>query len=521
MAETDLLIGVDAGTSVIKAVAFTADGTQVAVASAPTSIERMPDGGAEQDPHATWDAVAAALRRLADEIEGLAGRTAAVGITAHGDGAWLVDSAGDPVGRGLTWLDSRAAPIVDRWRATEAGPALQRITGTAANPCLQSAQLAWLREQHPERVERASAVLHPKDWLYLCATGRAATDPTEGVLTFGDYRTREYSDEVLEVLGMGDLGHLRPEIVDGTHHHDRLTAEAASATGLRAGTPVVLGPIDAVASALGSGLYEPDASVGVSILGSAGNHFRLYRSADDVVLAPDQVGYTIPFPVPGTWCGFVSHMAATLNLDWLVGIVAEAAGLGGAALDGDEIRSHLEEAASATGSDTVLFHPYVAEGERGPFVDTAARAQFLGLTERAHLGTLARAVYEGIAFAARDCYDAMDLEPSEIRLTGGGARSRLLRRLLAASVNAPVRVVTRAEAGAAGAAIVAAVSVGILTDVVDGLNDWVAPHLGDAESPDPDLAAAADLRFPAYRAGHEVIRPVWRAMQSDIRSNSE
>ncbi len=510
----DLLIGIDAGTSVIKAVAFTPDGTQIAVASAPSVISRLPDGGAEQDPIQTWEAVAAALRSLAEDVPDLAARTAGVGITAHGDGAWLVDGEGQPVGAGLTWLDSRAGSIVERWRTSEAGPALHNITGTALNPCLQSAQLAWLRDHRPERVERATAVLHPKDWLYLSCTGRPATDPTEGVLTFGDYRTRAYSDDVLEVLGLADVGHLRPEIVDGTVEHDPLTDDAAAATGLRPGTPVVLGPIDAVASALGSGLYEPNASVGVSILGSAGNHFRLYRSADDVVLAPEQVGYTIPFPVPGTWCAFISHMAATLNIDWLVGIVSESIELAGASADRAAILERLEATAAATTSDTVVFHPYIAEGERGPFVDPAARAQVLGLTERSGLGTLARAVYEGISFAARDCYRAHALDPSEIHLTGGAARSRLMRRLLAAAVGAPVRVVTRGETGAAGTALVAAASVGITESVVAGLDSWVEPYLGDAEEPEPQLMVAADQRYPAYRAGHEVTRPVWRMLNS-------
>ena len=126
-----------------------------------------------------------------------------------------------------------------------------------------------------------------------------------------------------------DIAHLRPDIVDGSRHHAPLTKEAADAVGLLAGTPVVLGPLDVIATTLGAGAYEPGRNIGISILGTTGMHIRIFHDAEDVVISDEQVGYIMPFVVPGTWGGFQSHMAATLNIDWLVNVAARLTELAG------------------------------------------------------------------------------------------------------------------------------------------------------------------------------------------------
>ncbi|MGI9492474.1 MAG: FGGY family carbohydrate kinase [Geminicoccaceae bacterium] len=449
----DLIIGLDAGTSVIKAVAFTLDGKQIGGAGVPNKVDYLDDGGAEQDVQRTWSDAAQALRLLADEVPDLAKRTATLAITGQGDGTWLIDADGEPVAPAWLWLDGRAAPVIEAWRASDIGPALQNITGTAINPAIQSGQITWLKRHRPESLRRAASALHCKDWLYFKATGERATDPTEGVFTYGNYRTRAYDDAVLDLLDLRDLAHLRPEIVDGSRHHAPLTDTAARSTGLLAGTPVVLGPIDVVATILGAGAYEPGRNIGISILGSTGMHIRLFHNADNVVIPDEQVGYIIPFVVPGTWGGFQSHMAATLNIDWLVDIAAECAELAGVnGVDRRDLLLRLDEQAGAARPGSLLFHPFISEnGERGPFVEPKARAQFLGLSNRTGPGDLMRAIYEGMAFAGRDCYRALDHEPEEIRLAGGASNSALCRKILASTVGAPIRIVERAEAGAAQA----------------------------------------------------------------------
>lgn len=508
-----LLVGIDAGTSVIKAVAFGLDGDPVAVTAVPNRWQATPGGGAEQDMAATWAATAETLRLLGQRIPDLARRTAALAVTGQGDGTWLADGAGDPVGRALLWLDARAGRIADAVRHSAGDAARFAATGTGIAACQQGPQLLWLERHRPETLAAAATAFHCKDWLYLRLTGERATDPSEATLSFGDFRTRDYSPLVLEALGLAGRRALLPDIVDGTRHHGRLTPTAAGATGLAAGTPVVLGFIDIVCSALGAGLYDRGGGAGTSIIGSTGMHMRLVRGAGAATLAPDRTGYTIAFPVPDTLAQMQSNLAATLNIDWVLDLVAGILAAEGVHRGRRELLAGIDRLLETAPAGTLLFHPYISEGgERGPFVDSDARAGFLGLSTRHGHADLVRAVFEGIALAARDCYAAMGPLPREVRVSGGGARSRVLRGMLAAALDAPVRTIARDEAGAAGAAMMAAVCLGIAPDMQACVDRWVAPHLGEATAPDPALAATYDRLFPAYLAARTAMPPVWRQL---------
>lgn len=161
----------------------------------------------------------------------------------------------------------------------------------------------------------------------------------------------------------------------------------------------------------------------------------------------------------------------------------------------------------------LIYHPYISEaGERGPFVDPAARAGFIGLSSEHRFPDMMRAVVEGLGLAARDCYTAMGDTPAEIRLTGGAARSEALRAIFAAATGTPVRTSTRAEAGAAGAAMMAAVAIGAYSDMETCIADWVTPRLSAPETPDSHLSEIYDRTYPAYRKAREALTPVWAAM---------
>ena len=508
-----ILIGVDAGTSVIKAVAFTAGGAPVAVTSVANRWRKVAGGGAEQDMGATWQATAETLRAMADRVPGLSRRLAGIAVTGQGDGTWLVDAGGEPVGPAMLWLDARAGRIADALRRGPADAARFAATGTGLAACQQGPQLAWLGRHQPERLAAAATAFHCKDWLYLRLTGRRATDPSEATLSFGDFRTRAYSATVLDALGLGPQRRLLPEIVDGTTEHGGLSADAARATGLRAGTPVVLGYIDIVCSALGAGLYDPDDGVGTSIVGSTGMHMRRVDGADRVALSADRTGYTIAFPVPGTYAQMQSNLAATLNIDWVLDLIGGVLAAEGIRRDRADLLAGIDRLLETVAPGTLLFHPYIADGgERGPFVDVDASAAFFGLSVRHGHADLVRAVFEGLAFAARDCYAAMGPLPREVRMSGGAARSRALRGMVAAALDAPVRVSTRAEAGAAGAAMIAAVCLGIHRDMEECAARWVRPHLGPALLPDAGLVAAYRRLFPAYQEARRAMPPVWRRL---------
>ena len=509
----DLLIGIDAGTSVIKSVAFTRDGEQVGAFARPNLYRTVEGVGAEQDMIDTWADVAATLRGLAEGVPDLVERAAAIAVTAQGDGTWLCDAEGEPAGPALIWLDARAARITADLRAAPAGRRHFESTGSGLAACQMGPQLRWLVENRPEVMARAATAFHLKDWLYFKLTGDRVTDPSEGVHSFGDFRTMAYAPALLDSLGLSAHRGLLPPIVGGSPRTGSLSRAAALEIGFGEGLPVCLGPIDIVATALGTGLYDPVEDTGCTIVGSTGMHMHIARSADAVRLNPDSTGYTLAFPVPGTFAQLQSNMASTLNIDWLVDLARGVLKQHGVAKSRADIFLDLDDHVLKAEAGALLYHPYISEaGERGPFVDAAARAQFHGLSSRHCFNDLMRAVYEGLGFAARDCYAAMGPIPPEVRVTGGAARSKALRTILAAALGTRIRTSTREEAGAAGAAMVAAVATGMCSDMESCIDTWVTPTLGGALDPDPALNRRYDRLFPAYVASREASAPVWHAM---------
>ena len=505
----DILIGVDAGTSLIKSIAFDLEGRQLAVAATPNRYQTRPDGAAFQSLDDTWADCLKTLRELAERAPRLAERVAAIGVTGQGDGTWLVDRDNRPVTEAWLWLDGRAGATVRRLRGTAADRARYLATGTGLNVCQQGSQLAHMKATSPEVIGAADAAMHCKDWLYSNLTGERATDPSEACFTFGDFRRRAYDDSVIAALGLESERRLLPPIVDGATTSHALTATAAAATGLRAGTPVSLGYVDVVCTALGAGILTEGAPARCTIIGSTGMHMRA-RRAEDAYLNDDGTGYTMTLPIPGMIAQMQSNMAATLNIDWALALAGDLFADMGHAISKAELIGRIEGWVAKARPGSLLFHPYISEaGERGPFVNNHARAGFNGLSVSHRFPDLMRGVIEGLSFAARDCYEAMGGSKSEVRLTGGAGRSKALRAILAACLDAPVRVSSRDEAGAAGAAMIAACAIGAYDDMNAAIARWVTPSLGEAEAPDPALVKIYESLFPAYVSARRALEPVW------------
>ncbi len=509
-----IIIGIDAGTSVMKSVAFTCDGRQLAVAAIPNHYVTLPDGGVEQDMNLTWVDAAATLRQLGDIIPDLASRVIAISVTAQGDGLWLIDKAGEPVGPAIIWLDNRCAPIVDGYVDTEHYAAHYERTGTGLTVVQMSGKLAWMQSNKPEILAKATHAFHCKDWIYFKLTGDRVTDPSEANCTFGNYKTDTCQPDILDHLGAGSARQLLTPVVDGTRDCGDLTAAAAKVTNLKAGTPICLGFVDYVCSGLGGGLFDASGETGCSIIGSTGMHMCLRTDMNDVQLNSEKSGFTVSFPAPGMVAQMQSNMAATLNIDWLLDVAIGILSDYGLNRSRTDLLTGLDDKILAREPAKLLYHPYISwAGERSPFMDTAARAIFNGLDTTVDYFDMMRAVFEGLAFAARDCYVAMGSIPKEIRVTGGAARSKALRLIMASVLNADIRTVSREETGAAGAAMIAAVQQRIFPDMAACAKVWVDPHLGALTKPDAALAARYDKVFPLYVAARQAIRPIWKNLR--------
>ncbi|GAA4620200.1 FGGY family carbohydrate kinase [Saccharopolyspora hordei] len=433
-----ITIGIDAGTSVVKSVAYAADGTELAVARRPTRVEHPRPGWAEQDMHEVWDAVADTVAELTAET---GSEVAALALTAQGDGCWLVDDDGRPTGPALLWNDARASAIAADWAASGVLAELFQVNGSVGFGGLPHAQLRWLAEHEPERTARSATVLTCGGWLFHCLTGRLAWDVSEASNPFLDARTGEYSPTVLTELGLDWARRLLPEVVDGQQRIAPLRETAAARLGVPAGTPVVLGAYDVVSTAIGAGVTEPGQAC--TILGTT---ICTEVISDSPRLERTPVGMSLRTPEPGRWMLASATLSGTEVVEWACRVLG---------LPNPEDLTDLAEQAEP-GSGGLLVLPYLSlAGERAPFYDPSARGSLHGLSLEHGPAEIARAVLEGLAMTIRDCLRASTAQPTELRLTGGGSANRLWRQVIADVTGLPVVRTTDEQAGARGAAVTA------------------------------------------------------------------
>jgi erythritol kinase len=471
--DADILLGLEADTTRLVAMAFTADGHEIAQATLANPIEHSEGGQAEQSQGEAWQRAATVLRELGRRVPGLARRTLALALTGPAGGTWLCDEDGDAVARAILPADGRAGALVERWRASGLAREMARTTGCPPDAAAQCAQLAWLAEHRPELLDQAASVFCGKDWLYFCLTGERASEATAALAAFGSLETGAYDACLLERLGLQDVARLLPAIVDGTRHQGALAPAAAAATGLLVGTPVVLGPVDSIACALAAGLGAADEALGASDPGPGGLHLRacrrrLHRHGPERGVAIRRCA--------DLWFGLAPH-PATLGPEWLVGLAEQL--LADAGLIGvprAELSALLERQAAAAPRGAVRCER--ADG-------TSPGWSLSGLTGTTTLYDLLQATHEAVGCEARACYAALDQRPREVRLVGRQPPGAAALQMLGAGLGAQLRPLLRTAPAAAGAALIAAVSLGVYKDLAAADADWVARHLG------PPLAAAA------------------------------
>ncbi len=473
------LIGVDAGTSVVKAVAFDASGSEICASEIPMPLRRPEPLWIEQDMDELWQKVKACLRDVRVRLTEFKREIGAIGITSTGDGTWLIDRAGNSVRGGILWCDGRAGKIVDRLHAQGIAQRAFDICGTSVFTGSQAPQLLWLRENEPEALEKAHVIFHAKDWLFYKLTGLITSDETDESLTMLRMATRKYDPELFRIFGIADLYSKFPTVKPTQENVGILLPEVAGELDLPGGTIVGSGPMDVAACALGTGAIEHGQAS--SILGTAGIHQVIMA---EPILEPRMVGMTLCHGVPGRWMRMLAAMTATPNLEWFLKELGSGFSLE-ASEAGTDLYEHLEEMVNSVpaGSDGVIFHPYLFPGgERGPFVKPSARASFSGLNLNHTSKHLLRAVYEGVAFATLDCYRHMPIDPKMVFLSGGGAKSSVWCQIVADCLGKTVKVPEGSQFGAKGAAI----NVGIAVRTYENAQDGVARSVRTARVYEPN-----------------------------------
>lgn len=454
----DLFLGVDAGSSVCKAAVFDLDGRALAVAEARTPLARSGGGRVEAEPERAWQAFASVTRRVVEETAAV-GRIAGVGLAGAMVGAWVTDREGNALRHGINWEDSRAQGLIEDMAARRPGllSEIFAVSGSVLQQGCTLPVLAALAREEPGLLAQAHAVLGYKDWLRMRLTGVAATDRSEAAVAPGSARSQGRSEEMLKLFGLEAYAHLLPEALPSEAVAGHVTAEAAAATGLAAGTPVVAGAGDVIANVIGVGGLRAGA-----ITGLLGTTCMVGICHDRPVFEPADLGLLFSLP-ERHWFRAMVNVAGTLNLDWAIGLLCPD--LAGAPDLFDQVTAMARS--QPIGAGGVVYLPYLSEsGIIAPIADAAARAQFAGLTARHDRRALLRAVYEGVAFSIADLCDGLTAPAyAPLVLTGGGGRSLLWCEMIAEVTGREVIVPEGREFGARGAALLAATGLGFFPSV--------------------------------------------------------
>lgn len=478
------LLGIDLGTSGLKAAVLNGAGRLLACAGQEYAIDAPQPGWAEQDPRTWYGAACRAVRQALGEARVSARDVAAIGLAGQMHSLVCLDERRQVIRPAILWADQRSAAQVARLNA-QIG--LEKLAACAGNPLATGFALSswlWLRENEPETACRTRWLLQPKDDLRYRLTGEIGSEPSDASATLMfDPHTCAWSPALLDVAGLS-IDHLPPlhasaEVCAG------LSRGAAADLGLMAGTPVVFGGSDQAVQALGQGVIGPGQVS--STIGTGGQWFApLAQPVHDAQLRLHLFCHVLP----ARWHLEAAMLTAGLALRWLRDQV----------LVGSDYTA-LADAASgvSAAADGLFFLPYLA-GERTPHMDPTATAAFIGLALRHGRSHLARAVMEGVVFAMRQGLDLLvelGVHPAEVLACGGSNRHPLWLRLQADIYNRPIRPAASPEATARGAALLAGLGVGHFHSFAAAVSA-VPPALA-AISPDPAAVEGYALAYQRFK----------------------
>ena len=487
------IIGIDGGTTKIKAVLFDTTGHEIETVAAPSDI--LEDGvRKELDMDFFWEKTAACVRLLMEKGPAAPEDILAVGVTGQGEGLWALDKNNRPVGRAILWNDGRAHE--ENWAVNEKTPGIGKLVhrnlGTPAGAGSALLLLRWTKDNRPDVYRRIQTVFFAKDWLRYCMTGKIATDPTDGGAAYLKLIDGAPAVQALTVLSLSEAERAIPEVLPSDAVAGALTAVSAEKMGLRAGIPVVTGAMDVVGSAVGTGAVDVgDAAV---VLGTTCAVEQVLRLRDcDVTRCRRHYLHHVQADLAVDLSSTINGME---NVEWMMREIARSGNY-------RVVEGLIED--TRPGSGGVVYHPYLSlAGERAPFLHRDASASFFGVNSGTTKGDLMRAVYEGLAYSVRDCLEGGGCR-GRLLLSGGGAGSETLSQMIADVTGQSVVVTRGTEFGALGAAMTTGVAIGLFDSVEEAAAKCC--RLKKIYRPHPN--AMYEKCYTFYRELRAAFRPLW------------
>ncbi len=498
------LIGIDIGTTGTKTLLVDETGAVKGSATVEYPLSTPRPNWAEQDPEDWWQATVATIRQVLSEAGISGSEVGGIGLSGQMHGSVFLDAAHQVIRPAILWCDQRTAAQCE-WIHQAVGD--EDVVAETCNPVLTgftAPKIIWLRDEEPDNYAKVVKVLLPKDYIRLRLTGEFATEVSDASGTsLLNVRKRQWSDVVLQRTGIPR--EWLPDVYESPQVTGYITEQVAQLTGLKAGTPVVGGGGDQAAGAVGTGIVNP--GVVSSTVGTSG---VVFAYLDEPLMDPGLRTHTFCHAVPGKWHVMGVMLSAGGSLRWLRDAIcqpekeqAQAAGR-----DPYELMTALA-AEAPVGSEGLVFLPYLT-GERTPYANPNARGVFFGLSLRHTKAHLIRAVMEGVAYGMRDCLQIikdMGVNVTEIRASGGGARSRLWRQIHA-DVTGQAHVTLNVDEGPAfGVALLAGVGAGVWSSVPEACQATI--HV--VERCDPQDSATA-----VYQGLYELYGRLYRQLEGSF-----
>ena len=499
---TEYLLGVDNGSTVSKAAIFDLQGREVQIASRTVELDYPHPGWTERPMEKVWQSTAEAIKEAITKSGINPQQIIGVGTTGHGNGIYLLDKQGRPLYPGIASLDTRATGIIDDWNEQDLHSRAFPYTLQAFWPAQPNALLAWFKQNEPDIYKQVGAVLLIKDYIKYCLTGEITTDFTDMTATsLMHVKQKSYSKELLEMFDIPEVWDALPTPVESFEVVGKVTTQAAEATGLVAGTPVVGGIFDIEGSALGAGV-----AVAGQVCIIAGSWSMNEIVTVEPLDAPD-IFMTAAYTVPGLWLSIEASATSAINLEWFVKqfcaeekIEADKRGI-----SVYQVCNELVAGLPPGGTD-IIFHPFLF----GSNVQASARSGFYGIAGWHTKAHMLRALYEGVVYGHLNHIERLRAAGAQMdvaRLTGGGSRSKVWTQIFADAIQLPMEVPAGTEIGARGAAMSAGIGAGAYKDHADAVAQAV--KLDRRQEPNPEATPFYLARYTEYKRLLEAMRGPW------------
>jgi xylulokinase len=496
MTNQRILLGIDISTTGAKALLIDTNGRVVSSATTSYNLSTPHPLWSEQDPEDWWTGIKRSIRQVLTQAGIKGDSIAAIGMTGQMHGLVLLNRDGQVLRPAILWNDQRTGAQCDEIRKIFGKDQLIKISGNDALTGFTAPKILWVKENEPEIYKQVKHILLPKDFVRYKLTGEFAVDRAggSGTILF-DLAKRDWSEEIINALEI--TNDWLPPTFEGPEVTGMINKFAAEETTLPVGIPVVGGGGDQAAQAVGVGAVQP--GIVALTLGTSG---VVFATTEYPFIEPEGRLHAFCHAVPERWHFMGVMLSAAGSLQWYRNTLAPDASF-------DDLVSEANKV--SPGSEGLLFLPYLT-GERTPYPDPEARGAWVGLTIRHTRAYLTRSVLEGVAFGIKDSFTLIQSaglgEITQVRISGGGAKSQLWKQIMASVLNSELVTVNTTEGAAYGTALLAGVGAGVYDSIQEACDATI--QITGKTSPDDQSTQIYEDYYQRYQALYPALEDEFR-----------